>query len=173
MYDSRAMNIEYMDDRRGYQVNPPMMDHRSYDGTTYGDRNDYRSYGNDRNDYRSYNDRASYGNDNRRRDYGREDNLEVWKHRLMKEIDEKGKQMFRMDSFIKRAEDMGIRFDRFSPEELHVTAVMLYSDFAEALGNMPVDIYIKMAKAWLCDPDAAVRYGDKLEAYQKHIVQVF
>lgn len=162
MYDSRAMNIEYMDDRRGY---PPMMDHRSsYDGTTYGDN---RSYGSDRNDYRSY------GNDNRRRDYGREDNLEVWKHRLMKEIDEKGKQMFRMDSFIKRAEDMGIRFDRFSPEELHVTAVMLYSDFAEALGNMPVDIYIKMAKAWLCDPDAAVRYGDKLEAYQKHIVQVF
>lgn len=167
MYDSRAMNVEYMDDRRGYKVNPPMMDHRSYDGTTYGD---YRSYGND---YRSYNDSASYGNDNRRRDYGREDNLEVWKHRLMKEIDEKGKQMFRMDSFIKRAEDMGIRFDRFSPEELHVTAVMLYSDFAEALGNMPVDTYIKMAKAWLCDPDAAVRYGDKLEAYQKHIVQVF
>ena len=157
MYDSRAMNVEYMDDRRGYQVNPPTMDHRSYDGTTYGDRNDYRSY----------------GNDNRRRDYGREDNLEMWKHRLMREIDEKGKQMFRMDSFIKRAEDMGIRFDRFSPEELHVTAVMLYSDFAEALGNMPVDIYIKMAKAWLCDPDAAVRYGDKLEAYQKHIVQVF
>ena len=163
MYDSRAMNVEYMDDRRGYQVNPPMMDHRSsYDGTTYGD---YRSYGNDRNDYRQYNDR--------RRDYGREDNIEVWKHRLMKEIDEKGKQMFRIDSFIKRAEDMDIRFDRFSPEELHVTAVMLYSDFAEALGNMPVDIYIKMAKAWLCDPDAAVRYGDKLEAYQKHIVQVF
>ena len=157
MYDSRAVNVEYMDDRRGYQVNPPTMDHRSYDGTTYGDRNDYRSY----------------GNDNRRRDYGREDNLEMWKHRLMREIDEKGKQMFRMDSFIKRAEDMGIRFDRFSPEELHVTAVMLYSDFAEALGNMPVDIYIKMAKAWLCDPDAAVRYGDKLEAYQKHIVQVF
>lgn len=153
MYDSRAMNVEYMDDRRGY---PPMMDHRSYDGTTYGDRNDYRSY-----------------EDNRRRDYGREDNLEMWEHRLMREIDEKGKQMFRMDSFIKRAEDMGIRFDRFSPEELHVTAVMLYSDFAEALGNMPVDIYIKMAKAWLCDPDAAVRYGDKLEAYQKHIVQVF
>ena len=91
----------------------------------------------------------------------------------MREIDEKGKQMFRMDSFMKRAEDMGIRFERFSPEELHVTAVMLYSDFAEALGNMPVDIYIKMAKAWLCDPDAAVRYGDKLEAYQKHIVQVF
>lgn len=162
MYDSRAMNIEYMDDRRGY---PPTMDHRSYggnDGTTYGDR---RSYG-DRNDYRSY-------DDSRRRDYGREDNLEVWKHRLMREIDEKGKQMFRMDSFMKRAEDMGIRFERFSPEELHVTAVMLYSDFAEALGNMPVDIYIKMAKAWLCDPDAAVRYGDKLEAYQKHIVQVF
>lgn len=167
MYDSR---VEYMDDRRGYQVNPPTMDHRSsYDGTTYGDR---RSYGNDRGDYRSYNDRNSYGND-RRRDYGREDNLEVWKHRLMREIDEKGKQMFRMDSFMKRAEDMGIRFERFSPEELHVTAVMLYSDFAEALGNMPVDIYIKMAKAWLCDPDAAVRYGDKLEAYQKHIVQVF
>lgn len=158
MYDSRAMNVEYMDDRRGYQVNPPTMDHRSsYDGTTYGDRNDYRSY----------------GNDSRRRDYGREDALEVWRHRLMREIDEKGKQMFRMDSFIKRAEDMGIRFERFSPEELHVTAVMLYSDFAEALGNMPVDIYIKMAKAWLCDPDAAVRYGDKLEAYQKHIVQVF
>lgn len=168
MYDSRAMNIEYMDDRRGYQVNPPMMDHRSYggnDGTTYGD---HRSYGNDR---RSYD--RNYMEDSRRRDYGREDNLEVWKHRLMREIDEKGKQMFRMDSFMKRAEDMGIRFERFSPEELHVTAVMLYSDFAEALGNMPVDIYIKMAKAWLCDPDAAVRYGDKLEAYQKHIVQVF
>ena len=158
MYDSRAMNIEYMDDRRGY---PPMMDHTTYgDRTSYGD---HRSYGNDR---RSY-------DDSRRRDYGREDNLEVWKHRLMREIDEKGKQMFRMDSFMKRAEDMGIRFERFSPEELHVTAVMLYSDFAEALGNMPVDIYIKMAKAWLCDPDAAVRYGDKLEAYQKHIVQVF
>ena len=162
MYDSRAMNIEYMDDRRGY---PPTMDH-----TTYGD---HRSYGNDRTSYGDRNDYRSYGNDNRRRDYGREDSLEVWKHRLMREIDEKGKQMFRMDSFMKRAEDMGIRFERFSPEELHVTAVMLYSDFAEALGNMPVDIYIKMAKAWLCDPDAAVRYGDKLEAYQKHIVQVF
>ena len=171
MYDSRAMNIEYMDDRRGYQVNPPTMDHRSYgnDGTTYGD---HRSYGNDRTSYGDRNDYRSYGNDSRRRDYGREDSLEVWKHRLMREIDEKGKQMFRMDSFMKRAEDMGIRFERFSPEELHVTAVMLYSDFAEALGNMPVDIYIKMAKAWLCDPDAAVRYGDKLEAYQKHIVQV-
>ena len=32
------------------------------------------------------------------------------------------------------------------------------------------DIYLKLAKAWLCDEDVALRYGEKLAAYHDYIV---
>lgn len=147
-----------------------MIDYRN----RYGSREGYvRDYYDEDERY----DRRRGEMDYRGRDYhsGKElseRELEYWYKDLFSEIDEKDKQFLKMDNIIKRAEDMGIEMERFTPEEFYVTVLMLFSDFSKALGTVNPDMYIKLAKAWLCDKDAAVKYGKKLSAYYNHIVQV-
>ena len=90
----------------------------------------------------------------------------------MSELEEKDRQLLKMDTILRRAKEMGISFDKFTEEELYVTVLMLHTDLAKALGpSITLDHWIKAAKAWLCDPDAAVRYGKKLAAYYNSIVE--
>lgn len=99
-----------------------------------------------------------------------EEDIEKWTKSLLSEMEDKDRQQFRMDGVVKRAQEMGIVFEKFTPEEFYVTVVMLHTDFSKALGAASMDTYLKMAKAWLCDPDAALRYGKKLAAYYEEIV---
>lgn len=99
-----------------------------------------------------------------------EEDIERWTKYLLSEMEERDRQQVKMDTVMKRAQDMGISFEKFTPEEFYVTVVMLHTDFSKALPAQPMDTYIKMAKAWLCDPDAAKRYGKKLAAYYEEIV---
>ena len=99
-----------------------------------------------------------------------EEDIERWTKSLLSEMEERDRQQLKMDTVMKRAQDMGIAFEKFTPEEFYVTVVMLHTDFSKALPAQPIDTYIKMAKAWLCDPDAAKRYGKKLAAYYEEIV---
>ena len=102
-----------------------------------------------------------------------ERDIETWIRRIMDEIDDKDKQYFKMDNVIKKAEAMGIRFDKFTPEEFYVTVLMNFTDFSDTFGTGNPDIYLKMAKKWLCDEDASLKYGAKLAAYYEHIVNGF
>ena len=101
-----------------------------------------------------------------------EENIERWTRSLMSELEEKDRQLLKMDTILRRAKEMGISFDKFTEEELYVTVLMLHTDLAKAFGpSITLDHWIKAAKAWLCDPDAAVRYGKKLAAYYNSIVE--
>lgn len=99
-----------------------------------------------------------------------EKEISKWKKMLMSEIDDKEKQFLKEDTILRRAEEMGIKFKEFSEDEFYVTVIMVFSDFSKALGTMNPDMYIKLAKYWLCDEDAELQYGEKLAAYYDAIV---
>lgn len=101
-------------------------------------------------------------------DYGEtlsKQELEHWTKKLMKEVDEKDYKFFEKENIAQKAKQMGIQFDKFSEEELAVTALMIYSDYYKTLGSSNMDLYIRLAKDWLCDEDAEVQYGEKLAVY--------
>lgn len=102
-----------------------------------------------------------------------EEDIEMWTRELMSEMEEKDRQLFRMESVIKRAKEMGVNFDKFSEEEFYLTVIMMHTALSKVLTNVPMDNWIKMAKAWLCDPMASKRYGKKLAAYYENIVNDF
>lgn len=135
-----------------------------------------------RRDYGDY----DYGYDMRYRDYADYDyagdygesltkeELDHWNKKLMKEVEEKDKQFFSKENIAQKAKQMGIPFEQFKEEELATAALMTYTDYCKALkpyvgANM--DVYISMGKAFLTDPDAAVKGGEKLAVYHDCIVE--
>lgn len=156
----------------------------------YGSRGGYirdrypderEDFGDMRGDY-NYDMRGDYNSD-MRRDYNSDmrgydghkklspDKLHRWVKMLMMEVDDKYKQYFSKEQIINKAEQMGIEFEKFTPDEFHATVVMMFTDFFTALGSASVDLYIKMAKAFLCDADASVKYGKKLARYYEAVVE--
>ena len=106
-------------------------------------------------------------------DYGETLNkqeLEHWTKKLMKEVDEKDNKFFAKENVAQKAKQMGIQFDKFSEEELAVATLMMYTDYCKTLGSSNMDLYIRLAKDWLCDEDAEVQYGEKLAVYHDCIV---
>lgn len=99
-----------------------------------------------------------------------EEELKHWSKKLMEEVDEKDKQFLKMENIVKKAEQMGIRFSEFSPYEFYVTVLMMFTDYHKTLGTANYDIYLKLAKDWLCDEDVAAQYGKKLTAYYENVV---
>lgn len=91
--------------------------------------------------------------------------LEHWAKKLLEEVDEKDKPFFRFENIKKKAEDMGIKFDKYSPMELYVATLMEYTDYGKTLGTANMDTYIRLGKDFLCDPDSELKYGEKLAAY--------
>lgn len=115
-----------------------------------------------------------YGYDYRM-DYGEEtklskDELEEWCEELTEELDNREKEMLKKDKIMKRAEEMGIKFDHFKPEEYYTTVLMLYTDYKKTLGAASIDIYLKLAKDWLMDDDVEMKHGEKLAAYYDNVV---
>ena len=157
-YDSRR-GRDYADERRDYDMRRGDYDMRGMD----------RDYDMRRGDMRAFDVRGYYDGHNKR--YLDSRMLEKWSKRLMKEVEEKDKQFLKMENIMKRAESMGIKFEEFTPDEFYVTLLMLFTDFSKALGTVNPDIFIKMAKYWLCDEDAGLQYGEKLAAYYYHIVE--
>lgn len=102
-----------------------------------------------------------------------EEDIEMWTKSMLSEMEDRDKTQMKMDAVLKRAQDMGIDFNKFSPEEFYVTVLMIHRTFAKSMGPSPMDAYVKMAKAWLCDPDSNLRYGKKLAAYYENIVNEF
>lgn len=177
-YDGHYEPIEIMGRFNGY-----------YGGAEdYARGRDY-NYGEDyaRGRGRDYN----YGNDYARgRDYGympyppymvdyasqgseylSDRDLQMWADKLMKKVEDKDKQFLSRENIRKRADEMGIKFDKYSFEEFYVVVLMKYTDHCKTLGTANMDIYLKLAKDFFEDPDTALRYGEKLAAYYYDIVE--
>ena len=147
------------------------MDSRDYSGKEYYIRSrDARDYGMDSRDYRDYMDSRDY-RDYKKKQYLSDGELEHWAEKLKKEVEEKDKQYLSKENIKKRAEDMGIKFDKFSFEEFYVAVLMMYTDYCKTLGTANMDIYLRLAKDWLCDEDVSVKYGEKLAAYYTRVVK--
>lgn len=108
-------------------------------------------------------------------DYGEnltKEEIEHWKSKLMKEVDEKDKQFFNKETFNQRAKSMGIQMgDKFTEDELCLTTLMMLTDYKNTLGTANMDIYVRLAKDWLEDKDVAVKGGEKLAVYHDCIVE--
>lgn len=156
----------------GYYGNTPfelrsMEDYPNYD---YYDGRDY-ARGYDRNYDRNYDMRYDY-----RMDYAsgyklepRE--IEEWSAKLLREIDDKDKEIIKREKIMKKAEDLGIKFEHFTPEEFYLTVLMMYTDYCKIFGNANIDTYVRMAKDWLCDEDVSMKYGEKLASYYDSVVK--
>lgn len=106
-----------------------------------------------------------------RNDYGLEDeDINDWVEKLLVELDPEEREIFKMDKVIKKAEEMGEKFDKYSEKELYIATLMTYTDYKNRIGKNNVDVAIGMGKDFLCDPDTKVKYGDKLATYYDCIV---
>lgn len=130
-------------------------------------------------EYDPYREEMMYG---RGRDYNRgydyaggemlsDRDLMEWSKRLLGEVEEKDKAFFKYENIEKKAKDMGIKFDKFSLDEFYVVVLMQFTDYYKTLGTANMDIYLRLAKDWLCDEDVAMKYGEKLAAYYDYVVE--
>lgn len=103
--------------------------------------------------------------------YLSEHELKEWSKRLLREVDEKDKAMLEKEAVLHKAEMLGIEFKKFTKEEFYVAVLMMYTDFCKTLGTANFDIYLKLAKDWLCDDDIAIKYSEKLATYYDTIVE--
>ena len=122
----------------------------------YGRRGDYgyrRDYG--------YDYGYDYG------DYGESlssEELHKWQKKLMEQLDEREKQMFRKEAIIPKFKQMGIEMKDFNEEELYTLAIAKYLDHKQSIGQNP-DLAIKLAKDALCDQDAKYKGSEWLAIY--------
>ena len=163
-YDGHYEPIEIMGRFNGY-----------YGGAEdYARGRDY-NYGNDYARGRDYGympyppymmDYASQGGE-----YLSDRDLQMWADKLMKKVEDKDKQFLSRENIRKRADEMGIKFEKYSFEEFYVVVLMKYTDHCKTLGTANMDIYLKLAKDFFEDPDTALRYGEKLATYYYDIVE--
>ena len=106
-------------------------------------------------------------------DYGEKltrQEIEHWSKKLMQEVDDKDRNFFSKENIASKAKQMGIEFDKFSEDELALVALMMYTDYCKTLGTSNMDLYIRLAKDWICDEDVAMKYGEKIAAYHDCVV---
>jgi hypothetical protein len=148
--------VEFMGYCQGYAGSPDHGDYRG--GRDYGydmrggyGRRDYGDYGYD------------YGYD-----YGEDalskEELKEWEHKLMGELDEREKQMFKREIIIPKFKQMGIEMKDFTEDELYVFTLAKYLDHKHSIGQNP-DLAIKIAKDNLCDQDIAYQGSMYLMKY--------
>lgn len=97
-----------------------------------------------------------------------------WEKHLENADGTKGKH-FEAEHVKKAAEQIGVKYRGFDEKELCMTANMLYSDYCEVLKTVippekELIAYVKLAIAWLDDPDAPVEGSEKLALYYWCIV---
>lgn len=135
----------------------------------YGMGGEDYARGRGRRDYRGY----DYGYDYTG-DYGEnltKEELAHWSKKLMGEMEDKDKQFFAKENIMRKAKEMGIKFDKFNEEEFYVAVLMMYTDYCKTLGSANMDIYLRLAKDWLEDDDVSVKGGEKLAVYHDNIVE--
>lgn len=137
----------------------------------------YRSdYGYDNNMNRDYSRRYGYFDYNTEdygygRDYAEDDyklskkEIREWNKKLQKEG---GK--YTEEQIMPLAQQMGIRFDEFSPELLTAVTNMMMTDYGRVI-NADLPMYVKLAKAFLCDEDFDGEPEEKAYLYYKSIVE--
>lgn len=142
----------------------------------YGDRygRDFNDYRNRREDFRPYpmSLYPMYDDYDHGGGYLSKEELYRWKNKLYDEMEKGECEMLSDEKVLKRAKEMGIRFENFTEDEFIVTVLMIFTDYCKTLGKANIDMYIKMAKDFLDDSDAGVKYGEKLTAYYDNVVNV-
>lgn len=164
--------FEQMQERNRYDMN------QDYDYNDYADYNDYEMDYNDYGDY-DYNDYGmDYEQDYRRggrRDYRsnklEKEDYQEWIGKLMEEVDHKDSEMFKKEKIIQKAQELGIKPEGFTMDDLYLTTIMMYTDHYKTLGNANITIYVKLAKDWLIDKDVSVKGSEKLASYYENIVK--
>lgn len=156
--DRADMDYRYGRDRNDYTEHYDRYDSR-YDRYDGYDERDYRDYEYDRYDSRYDRD---YAVDEMEKEYMHE--LNEWIAKLKK----KDRYKLSEPEVMKKAKDMGVKFDNFDEKEFYAVYLMMVSDF-KAIGNDP-HIYLAMAKDWLMDDDIAKRGSEKVCAYLYTIV---
>lgn len=159
-------------------------------GRDYNDMADYAMDG--RRDYRDYEDGRDYARrGSLRYNYERDmrgdmdydmdgpmkmpkHDMEKWKHSL-KNADGTQGEHFKKEQIEQVAEKVGVEYEHYDEKDFCMVVNILYSDYAEALkGLFPPEkelmVYVKLAKAWLEDKDAAAKGSEKLMAYYYCIV---
>lgn len=140
-------DMHHMGGRGGYEPVEFMGYCSGYYGAPQGD------YGYDmrgRRDY-GYDYGYDYGGD-----YGEalsSEELQKWQKKLMEQLDEREKQMFREEAVIPKFKQMGIEMKDFNEEELYTLTLAKYLDHKHSIGQN-VDLAIKIAKDDMTDQDA-------------------
>ena len=93
-----------------------------------------------------------------------EEELHKWQKKLMEQLDEREKQMFRKEAIIPKFKQMGIEMKDFNEEELYTLTLAKYLDHKHSIGQNP-DLAIKLAKDALCDQDAKYKGSEWLAIY--------
>ena len=127
-------------------------------------------------DYNDY--EMDYEQDYRRggrRDYGsnklEKEDYQEWIGKLMEEVDHKDSEMFKKEKIMQKAQELGIKPEGFTMDDLYLTTIMMYTDYYKTLGNANISIYVKLAKDWLMDKDVSVKGSEKLASYYENIVK--
>ena len=134
----------------------------------------FELYGNvNMRDYADYNRQYDYDS---MMDYGGDETLSDrelmdWSKKLLKEVPEQYKNYFSLENMEKKAKEMGIEFKDFSFSEFYTTVLMMVTDYSKTLGMSNIDIYMRLAKDWLCDEDSSLQYGKKLSAYYDSVIE--
>lgn len=137
--------VEFMGYCSGYYGSP---DHGDYRGRDYG-------YG--RRDY-GYEDYGDFG------EVLSDAELARWEKKLMEQLDDREKQMFKKEAIIPKFKQMGIEMKGFTEEELYVFTLAKYLDHKHSIGQNP-DLAIKLAKDGLCDQDIEYQGSEYLTKY--------
>ena len=131
-------------------------------------RGRHRDYGYDYNYDYGYDYAGDYGENLTKEE------LEHWKKKLMKEVDEQDKHFFESGVISQKARQMGAEMKHYNEDELALVTLMVYTDYCKTIkkyvgGNM--DIYIELAKDWLEDKDSALKGSERLAVYYDCIIE--
>ena len=110
------------------------------------------------------------------RDYGEKyfpkEELVEWIDDLRDEIEPQFRPMYEKEQIIRRAKEMGVRFDDYTEDEFVATALMIATDYGRTVGMNEIDKIYRMAVDFLEDKDADLQGGEKLFAYYENVVCV-
>ena len=150
--------VEFMGYCQGYYGSPDQ---------DYGRRGDYgypdmrgrRDYGYDYGyDYGDYGETLST------------EELQKWQHKLMEQLDEREKQMFRKEVIIPKFKQMGIEMKDFNEEELYTITLAKYTDHKQSIGQNP-DLAIKLARDFMMDVDSNTKGSERVAIYYDTFVE--
>lgn len=100
-------------------------------------------------------------------DYGESlstEELHKWQKKLMEQLDEREKQMFRKEAIIPKFKQMGIEMKDFNEEELYTLALAKYTDHKQSIGQNP-DLAIKLARDFMLDEDSNTPGSERVAIY--------